>query len=115
MVSLEQLSLNQKFVSMALTEDWKSAQDIMRQATNDGASGSRNYGLDMYEPILRVQWRKLVRLEIAARHPEKKAFRRGVKWDEFQRNYGGEPTNEGCENFDTEKLIEEIFDKSKNT
>lgn len=105
--------MNQKFVAMALTEDWKSARDVMMQATNDGASGSRNYGLDMHQAIQRVQWKKLVRLGIAARHPEKKAFRRGAKWDEFQRIYGGEPTTEGCENLDTEKLIEEIFNESK--
>jgi len=94
---------------MALTERWKSAHYLMVQATSDGASGSRNYGLDDYEPIQRVQWKKLVKLGIASRHPEKKFFMRGDNWEKFIKLYGDEPTKEGCDILDVVKSLDEIF------
>ena len=35
------------FVAMALTDEWKSGAEIKKQASKDGATGRRDYGLEL--------------------------------------------------------------------
>ncbi|MEX2616211.1 MAG: hypothetical protein WD767_08955 [Alphaproteobacteria bacterium] len=95
---------------MALTVCWRSSADIKKQATEDGATGTKNYGQDEYEPVQRIQWSKLVRLRIAEQHPEKKWFKRGIEWGRFKDQDGNEPTQDGSDYIDMKKAVDPIFD-----
>ena len=105
---MDTLTENQKFISMALTNDWLSSKEIKKQATKDGASGTKNYGVDDYEPVQRVQWSKLTRLQVAEQHPTKNAFRRGQKWEVFKDRYGDEPTQTGSDSLDVARNLDEL-------
>jgi hypothetical protein len=106
---MDSLTKNQKYVAMALTDDWTSGKDILKQATSDGASGTKNYGLDDDEPLQRMQWSKLVELGVAEMHLTNIALRRGPCWNDFKDRYGNEVTGDGSGLIDVKTELDQLW------
>lgn len=103
---MKTLSKNQKIVAMALTPNWQSAQEIKTQATKDGACNPTTC-----DPIQRIRWKKLVKLKIAAQHPDQgiRAFKRGDNWNDFNKHHGDETTREGVKSLEFEEEMKELL------
>lgn len=93
------LSDHQIFFAAAATKEYRSGNDLKRQADADGYSSS----------IQVVRWTKLVTRKILEKHPDENMFRRGSKWYEFFEEYGDYATGKGIDGLEAFEVVRKLF------